>query len=234
MVGLLKRIWHSGVIGSFLTGLAVLAPLILTLMILQWIMARLAGAFGPGTWAGDLLARAGSAVVGQNHVIVAFLLGLLAVLAGIWALGVLVRGRARKGIEAWLDALFSRVPLLRLVYRPVAQVFRLMAGGSGDEIKAMRVVVVRFGGAGGADVLALQASTQVYDMPGGDRRVMVYLPTSPLPMSGGLVLVPEASVAPVPGMSADDLLRVYVSLGALTPARPDAFTGAEPIGASKA
>jgi uncharacterized membrane protein len=100
-----------------------------------------------------------------------------------------------------------------------------MAGGGDGEIKAMRVVMVRFGGVGGADVLALQPSLQAYDMPGGDRRVMVYLPTSPLPMSGGLVLVPEASVTPVPGMTADDLLRVYVSLGALAPARPDAFTG---------
>ncbi|WP_169052398.1 DUF502 domain-containing protein [Tabrizicola sp. YIM 78059] len=145
----LRRIWHSGLIGSFLTGLAVLAPLTLTLMILQWIMSRLAGAFGPGTWAGDLLARACSAMVGQNHAAVAFLLGLLAVLAEIWALGVLIRGRARKGIEGWLDALFLRVPLLRLVYRLVAQVFRLMAGGSGDEIKAMRVVMVRFGGLAG-------------------------------------------------------------------------------------
>ncbi|WP_136646509.1 hypothetical protein [Tabrizicola sp. YIM 78059] len=63
---------------------------------------------------------------------------------------------------------------------------------------------------------------------------MVYLPTSPLPMSGGLVLVPEASIAPVPGMTADDLLRVYVSLGALTPARPDAFTGPQPLTAVRA
>jgi hypothetical protein len=42
-------------------------------------------------------------------------------------------------------------------------------------------------------------------------------------MTGGVVPVPEASVAPVPGLSADDLLRVHVSLGALTPARPDAL-----------
>lgn len=224
-MGFLKRLWHSGVIGAFLTGLAVLAPLILTLTILQWIMARLAGAFGPGTWAGDLLAGAGSAVVGPNHSVVAFMLGLAAVLAGIWALGVLVRGRMRKGFEGWLDGIFSRVPLLRVIYRPVAQVVRLLAGDSNSDIKAMRVVMVRFGGPGGADVLALQASPQIYAMADGDPRLMVYLPTSPIPMSGGLVLVPEANVAPVPGMTADDLLRIYVSLGALTPASADAFTG---------
>jgi uncharacterized membrane protein len=36
-------------------------------------------------------------------------------------------------------------------------------------------------------------------------------------MSGGLVLVPEAAVTPVPDMKVDDLLKIYVSLGALTP-----------------
>ncbi|MFN4159736.1 MAG: DUF502 domain-containing protein [Gemmobacter sp.] len=111
-------------IGTFLTGLAVLAPLILTLAILQWIMARLAGAFGPGTRTGDLLAGAGAAVVGPNHGALAFLLGLAAVLAGIRALGVLVRGRLRKGFEGWLDGIFSRIPLVRVIYRPVAQVAR--------------------------------------------------------------------------------------------------------------
>jgi len=43
----------------------------------------------------------------------------------------------------------------------------------------------------------------------------VYLPTAPVPMTGGLVLVPATSVVPVPEMKVDDLLRVYFSLGAL-------------------
>jgi ABC-type uncharacterized transport system permease subunit len=35
--GFLQRLWLSGVIGTFLTGLVVLSPLILTLAILQWL-----------------------------------------------------------------------------------------------------------------------------------------------------------------------------------------------------
>lgn len=230
MLRLLTRFWRSGVIGTFLAGLAVLAPLILTLMILQWIMARLAAALGPGTAVGDLLARGGAALIGPHHETIAFVLGVLALLAGIWALGLLVRGRARRGFESWLDGLLSRIPLLRTVYRPVAQVVRVVAGGADNELKAMRVVMVRFGGASGADVLSLQASPQVYELANGDRRVLVHLPTSPLPMTGGLVLVPEASVSAVPGMSVDDLLRLYVSLGVLAPADAKAFASprAEP------
>jgi hypothetical protein len=146
-MGFPTQIRHGGVIGSFLTGPAVLAPPILAPTRRQCIMARLAGAFGPGALAGALPVCAGSALKGQNHGVAACVPGRLAVLAGVRALGVPVRRRARKGIEGRLEALFSRLPFLRVNDRPVAQVFGLVAGGSGDTITAMRVGVARFGGA---------------------------------------------------------------------------------------
>jgi uncharacterized membrane protein len=36
-------------------------------------------------------------------------------------------------------------------------------------------------------------------------------------MSGGLVMVNEDAIVPVPEMKVDDLLRIYFSLGALAP-----------------
>ena len=49
-------------------------------------------------------------------------------------------------------------------------------------------------------------------------------------MSGGLVLVPEAAVTAVPEMKVDDLLKIYVSLGALTPeVMPGAIAAAQPV-----
>jgi uncharacterized membrane protein len=65
-------------------------------------------------------------------------------------------------------------------------------------------------------VLALLANQEVY-MIGGEARKMVYLPCAPIPMSGGLVLVNENAIVPVPEMKVDDLLRIYFSLGALAP-----------------
>jgi uncharacterized membrane protein len=44
---------------------------------------------------------------------------------------------------------------------------------------------------------------------------MVYLPAAPIPMSGGLLLIAEHAIIPVPEMKVDDLLRIYFSLGAL-------------------
>jgi uncharacterized membrane protein len=93
----------------------------------------------------------------------------------------------------------------------------------------MSVVSCRFFGAGeaGVDVLALLASQQLY-IVAGERRRLVYLPAAPIPMSGGLVFVADAAITPVPEMKVDDLLKIYVSLGALAPEVFPRASGSQP------
>ena len=208
--------WKTGVIGSFLTGLFVLLPIILTLLIIEWLIAKLQGALGPGTFFGELMTSGGTALIGPNHSVIAFWLGLAFALLGIWVLGVLVKSRARQQIDNWIDRLFSGLPIVRSIYRPISQVVRLLNSDKRGEFKGMQVVMCRFGGTNGADVLALLTTPQTYTV-GGEPRLLVYLPTSPVPMSGGLVFVPEANVEAVQGMDVDDLMKIYFSLGALAP-----------------
>ena len=78
------------------------------------------------------------------------------------------------------------------------------------------MVICRLGGENGADVPAFQASEKIFEVD-GDRRLLLYLPTSPLPAWGGLVLMPETAVIPVPGMNADALIKLYLSFGVLGP-----------------
>jgi uncharacterized membrane protein len=41
---------------------------------------------------------------------------------------------------------------------------------------------------------------------------MVYIPTSPVPMTGGLLFVPVDSIRPV-DMSVESLMSIYLSMG---------------------
>lgn len=212
----LRYVWEKGIASAFLTGLFVLLPIILTFLIIEWIVAKLGAALGPGSVLGDLLMSGGSSLIGQGHNTVAFWLGFAIALSGVWLLGVLVKAQAKRKLDTWIDALFSRVPLVRSIYKPVSQVVRMLNSDNKDDFKTMSVVMCRFGGEGGAEVLALLTSREVYIVD-GKRRQLVYLPTSPVPMSGGLVFVAEEAVSPVPGMDADDLMKIYFSLGALMP-----------------
>jgi uncharacterized membrane protein len=221
MLNWISRFWRTSVIGSFLAGLLFLMPIVLTVVIVAWIVNLLRGVIGPGTVLGNLLTQGGNYLLGlPNQDTLAFWLGAAIALAGIWFLGLIVKTRAKHIIQDYLDRLLTRVPLIRSIYSPVSRVIRLATGGgtgAPGDLSSMSVVSCRFGGAdNGVDVLALLASNHVYNIA-GERRRLVYLPTAPIPMSGGLVLVAEAAITAVPDMKVDDLLKIYVSLGALTP-----------------
>lgn len=80
----------------------------------------------------------------------------------------------------------------------------------------MSVVTCRFGGKNSADILALMPSQKTYNI-GGEKRVMGYLPTSPLPMSGALVLMKESNIIPMPDISVDEVMQIYFSMGIIIP-----------------
>jgi uncharacterized membrane protein len=221
MIGWISLFWRTSVAGSFLAGLLFLLPVVLTVVIVAWIVNLIRGAIGPGTILGDLITRGGNYLLGGSQDALAFWLGAAITLAGIWLLGLIVKTRAKSIIQENLDRLITSVPLIRSIYNPVSRVVRLAtdrgpAGASGD-FSGMGVVSCRFGaGELGVDILALLASPAVF-LIAGERRRLVYLPTAPIPMSGGLVLVAETAVTPVPDMKVDDLLKIYISLGSLTP-----------------
>jgi uncharacterized membrane protein len=230
MLNWISRFWRTSVIGTFLAGILFLLPIMLTVYIVASIVNFVRGAIGPGTILGDLLTKGGSYLSGlSNHDTLAFWLGAGLALAGIWFLGLIVRTGAKHIIQEYVDRLVTRLPFIRSIYNPVSRVVRLATertnGGQGD-LSGMSVVSCRFGsGQGGVDVLSLLANPQVYVIA-GERRRLVYLPAAPIPMSGGLVFVAEAAITAVPDMKVDDLLKIYVSLGALTsevlPAAPPA------------
>jgi uncharacterized membrane protein len=211
MRSILRSIWRTGIVGNLVTGSLILLPLVLTVLIIGWMVGAVATVIGPGTWFGDLLTSGGEAIVGPKREVIAFGIGAAIAIAGLWFVGLVVRGQARRA----LDGVLAKVPLFRSIYRPVSQVVRLFAGSNAD-LTVMSVVMCRLGGENGADVPALLASREVY-VVGGDRRLLVYLPTSPLPAWGGLVLVAEGAVIPVPGMDADGLIKLYFSFGVLAP-----------------
>lgn len=215
MSSMLGRLWQAGIITNLMTGSFAILPFVLTVLIFGWIVNTLAAMVGPGTWFGDLLTSGGQAIIGQKRELAAFLIGMLAVLFMLWLLGLAVRVRARRALDHALDRLLARVPLFRAIYRPVSQVVRLVTGSSAD-IAALPVVICRLGGDGGVDVPAFRASDAVFDI-GGERRLLIYLPTSPLPAWGGLVLMRESAVIPAPEIDADGLMKLYLSFGVLAP-----------------
>ena len=201
--------------GPFFTGLVFLAPVILTVILLQWLAGYVRAAVGPDSLIGSGLAHGGQFIVGMSAPVFAFWTGLGLVLLGIWGLGVFIQMRARAGLQGGFDRLLGRVPLLGALYRPLAQVVRMVGGKPGDELHGMAVVAVRFGA--DTQVLALLTSPRIFNLGDGPRQ-LVLMPTAPVPVGGGLVFVAADRVVRVPGMRVEDLAKFYVSMGTLSPA----------------
>jgi uncharacterized membrane protein len=199
--------------GPFITGMVFLAPVLLTVVLLQWVAGYVTAALGPGTFIGGLLASAGLLVTKSR--VLAFWAGLAIAAVIIWAIGLLVQTQARSRLEGGLDMLLGGIPLIGGFYRPMAQMIRMIGGAPGGELQGMAVVSVRFGDA--TEVLALLATPRLFDMGDGPRH-LVLLPTAPVPVGGALVFIAVDRVRAVPGLGVDDLAKFYVSMGTVAPA----------------
>jgi uncharacterized membrane protein len=189
-----------------------LAPVFVTVLVLQWVAGYVTAAFGPGTVIGGVLASSGMLVTRSPFL--AFWAGLGIAALIIWGIGLLVQTRWRSRLEGGLDNLFGRIPVLGGFYRPLAQMIRMIGGTPSSELQGMSVVSVRFGDA--TEILALLATPQIFNTGDGPRH-LVLLPTAPVPVGGALLFVATENVRPVAGLGVDDLAKFYVSMGTIAP-----------------
>lgn len=198
-------------LAPFATGLLFLAPVLLTLILLNWLSGYLIAALGPGTPIGQLLGAAGMFFTPSPFAAFWAGLGLAALL--VWLIGLMVQTRFRPQLEGGLDGLISRIPGLGPLYRPLAQFVRLMGSSPSGEMSGMSVVSVSFGA--NVEVLCLLTSSRIHDFGQGPR-YLILVPTAPVPVGGGLLFVDVADVKPVPTMGVDDLAKLYVTMGTLS------------------
>jgi uncharacterized membrane protein len=209
----LQAIWNQGILATFLSGLFALLPVAITIGIIAWVAGHVRNLLGTQSSAGRALKRLGLQFVNDDRVALA--IGAALVLVGIWLLGLLVRYRARHRFDHWFRSLVDRIPVVASIYRTASQVVGMLKKDEQQDLKGMRVVFCAFGRERGGGILALLATPEVYRFDGRDHHI-VYVPTSPIPMSGGVLFVPAEAVQPV-DMTAEQLMRIYFSLGVLAP-----------------
>lgn len=211
MQRLLTWIWRRGVVSNLLAGFFVVLPIVVTVVIMAWFGRYLRALLGPESAIGQALHSIGLRVVTNETV--ASILGWCIGLGAIWLLGAFVRSTARYRFDTALQSVIARIPVIGSVYRPVVHVVSLLKKDDKSQLKAMRVVFCTFGQEGGSGFLGLRVCPEPFRIDGQDR-FLVYLPATPLPMSGGLILTPVGSVQEI-DMDVEELLQIYFSMGVL-------------------
>jgi uncharacterized membrane protein len=201
-------LWNRSICSTFLAGLFVILPVAITVAIMVWVGGIAQEWLGPESIIGRALREVGLRFIANETV--ALVLGWAIAIVVIWLVGALVKSAAKYRLAEAFDGALNRLPLIGAIHRPVSQAITMLKQKDSPEMKSMDVVYCEFGGTG---LLGLRVSKKRYRFRGRDCYV-VYLPTSPVPMSGGIVFAPVDSVSEV-DMEIDNLMQVYFSLGVM-------------------
>lgn len=188
-----------------IAGLIVIAPAGVTAFVLFYIFQWLDGILGR-----FLYAALGRSIPGLG------LLALLVLLLVVgWVAERAVGARALSFWHAWLE----RIPVARRVYNASNRIVRTMFTGSRGAFRDVVLLEYPADGRWSIGFLAGDAPTVVQKQTG--RAVTVFVPTTPNPTSGWLVILPAERVIRLP-MTLEEAFTYILSAGVVTPAEEDA------------
>jgi uncharacterized membrane protein len=199
---------------NFWAGLAIVLPAVISVAVLAWLFGTVANVTdtlliflprrlthhdqgaGPLYWYWSVVAL----------ILAVFLIGFV---------GLLARNYFGKRIIEWVDSALLRIPLLNKIYGATKQVND--AFSSSNKTAFRTVVLVEFPREGLYSVgFVTSEQTNEVKAKTAENVVCVFIPTTPNPTSGFLVLVAEDKVTKL-DMSVADGIKYIISLGAITP-----------------
>jgi len=201
-----------------LAGLLVLVPLIITLWVLDWVVSTLDQTLRilPGAWQPDQLF--GFHVPG---------LGVIFALVVVLSIGALASNIIGNRMVNWWHALLHRIPVVRSIYSGVKQISDTLFSEKGNAFRkallvqwphaGMWTIAFQTGAPGGEVLQQLQA--QAGTGAEQDRFLSVFVPTTPNPTGGYLVMVRQRDCVELQ-MTVDEALTYIVSMGVIVPGGP--------------
>ena len=134
-------------------------------------------------------------------------LGIIALLVLIYAVGlVATQVIGRRFINAGHEFI-ERIPIVRSIYGTTRSGVEMLSGTKGQPYRG--VVLVDFPRPG---IKAIGLVTANLGTLGEHEMVSVYVPTTPVPSSGFLLLVPTTEITPM-DMTVDDAIKMIISGG---------------------
>lgn len=204
----------GGLRASFLTGLVIVAPAVLTIWLIvtvvdfvdSRVLPLVPERLWPG-WLGD------TSVPG---------LGLIIFLVFTLVVGWLAKGMIGRSLIKWGEDIVDRMPVVRSIYNGLKQIAETVFAQSSTNFSRACLVPYPRHGLWGIGFISTDARGEVAQVLNGTgKHVSVFLPTTPNPTSGFLLFVPEADIIPL-DMSIEDAAKLIISAGLVVPDRlPD-------------
>lgn len=190
--GLLRHLRNA-----FLVGILTAIPLVATYFVLRFLFVALDGIFQP-----LIKSIIGHSLPGA---------GLVALIILVYLLGVIATNVIGKSLIRWFDAGMSRTPVIKYIYSAARQVVDSLRRLQGVPFK--KVVIVEFPKAGMYSLAFVTGKPVEFK---GQKRVPLFIPHTPNPMTGFLVMLSPEEIIDT-DMTIEDAMKMVLSGGLLSP-----------------
>ncbi len=189
-----------------LAGLVVWLPILITMGVLRFIIDLLDNtvALIPKAYQPEQL-------IGHYVPGIGVILSLIILLVT----GVIVTNYLGQRLVGWGESVLDRIPLVRSIYKTVKQVINAVLSTNSEAFR--KVVLIEYPRKG-LWTIAFQTGTAntAINNKTKDEMISVFIPTTPNPTSGFLIMLPRNDVIEL-DMSIDEALKFIISLGVMPP-----------------
>ncbi len=194
--------------GNFLTGLVIVAPVVLTIYLI-WTVVTFIDAkvvpwvpsiYNPNTYVGVDIPGFG---------VIIFIIFTAIV-------GALTKGLFGRQLVRFWENLISRTPVVRSLYKGLKQIVETILSQSNSSFQNACLVQYPREGIWAIAFISTDTKGEVFENIPSDEVVSVFLPTTPNPTSGFLLFVPKKDVV-ILDMTVEDAAKLVISAGLVTP-----------------
>ncbi len=191
----------------FISGLLVWLPIWVTLLVISFLVDLLSKSLLllPHQWQPDVLL--GVHVPG---------IGVIITLLVIFLTGLFAANFIGSRFLAMGDAIMARIPLVRSVYTGVKQVTQTLFTPGGQSFRKVLLVQYPCPGVWSIGFQTGEVSKEIEGSVSKQGMVSYFIPTTPNPTSGFLMMAPRSEVIEL-DMSVEQALKYVISLGVVQP-----------------
>jgi uncharacterized membrane protein len=192
-----KNSWLTHLRNTFLAGILTAVPLVATYFVLRFLFVSLDGIFQP-----LFKYFLGRTIPGA---------GLVALVILVYLLGLVAANLIGRSIIRWFDAGMSKAPVIKYIYTAARQVVDSLRRLQGVPFK--KVVIVEFPKTGMYSLAFVTGKPVDFK---GQKKMPLFIPHTPNPMTGFLVLLSTDDIIDT-DLSIEDAMKMVLSGGLLSP-----------------
>lgn len=191
----------------FISGLLVWVPIWVTILVIKFLTDLLDNVLrlAPKKYQPDVIL--GFHIPG---------IGVVIILLVIFFTGAIAANFIGSRLVSLWDSFVGRIPLVRTIYMGVKQVMQTLFTPGGQSFRKVLLVEYPRQGMWSIAFQTGDATSEVQNSLDGEPMVSLFIPTTPNPTSGFLMMMPKKKVIELK-MSVEQALKFVISLGVMQP-----------------